>query len=139
MLSSFGTRFELGCTQHRVFPLALSLFLSMIAAFSIVDKSATASDLRADSIGSLELRDRFGKTIQLSQFRDSKILVIAFLGTECPLAKLYGPKLQAFYERFQRDGVVMVGGRGPGGRTGDTDRFKPGRRTGETNGLKPGA
>lgn len=35
--------------------------------------------------------------------------VLCFLGTECPLAKLYGPRLQAMADQFAQDGVRFLG------------------------------
>lgn len=40
--------------------------------------------------------------------QDSKLVVLAFLGTECPLAKLYGPRLQQIQDQFGDD-VTIVG------------------------------
>ncbi|MDZ4852773.1 MAG: redoxin domain-containing protein [Pirellulaceae bacterium] len=57
---------------------------------------------------SIVLRDCFGKSHPLSALKDSQAVVV-FLGTECPLAKLYGPKLQTLSERFRKDGVAMMG------------------------------
>lgn len=41
--------------------------------------------------------------------RGAKWTVLCFLGTECPLARLYGPRLQALSEQFQPDGVSFLG------------------------------
>ncbi|MFN9717941.1 MAG: redoxin domain-containing protein, partial [Planctomycetota bacterium] len=38
---------------------------------------------------------------------DSKPVVITFLGTECPLARLYGPKLKRLSEQFGNDAVFV--------------------------------
>ena len=57
----------------------------------------------------MELRDCFGKPYQLQELAHSKAIVVAFLGTECPLAKLYGPKLQSIEERFRDDKVAIIG------------------------------
>ncbi|GAB5440842.1 MAG: redoxin domain-containing protein [Fuerstiella sp.] len=40
--------------------------------------------------------------------QDNKLVVLAFLGTECPLAKLYGPRLQQIQDQFGDD-VAIVG------------------------------
>jgi len=45
------------------------------------------------------LRDYRGRTHRLADFSDKRILVIAFLGTECPLARLYGPR----FEQLRQD------------------------------------
>ena len=35
--------------------------------------------------------------------------MLAFLGTECPLAKLYAPRLAALAKEYESRGVVFVG------------------------------
>jgi hypothetical protein len=39
---------------------------------------------------------------------DAKWTVICFLGAECPLARLYGPRLQQLGDQFARQGVQVV-------------------------------
>lgn len=53
------------------------------------------------------LKDFRGKTHRLSDI-DEPLIVIAFLGTECPLVKLYAPRLAALHERFASQGVAFV-------------------------------
>jgi peroxiredoxin/mono/diheme cytochrome c family protein len=55
------------------------------------------------------LPDFHGREFSTADFADSRILVVAFLGTECPLAKLYGPKLQEFAAKNADRGVAVVG------------------------------
>ena len=55
------------------------------------------------------LDNNYGKTVALADYDESQIVVLAFLGTECPLAKLYGPRLQALHEKFQEKGVAILG------------------------------
>ncbi len=57
----------------------------------------------------IRLRDALGQPHQLKEFRDAKLLVLAFLGTECPLAKLYGARLQQLADQFGPQGVRFVG------------------------------
>lgn len=45
----------------------------------------------------------------LTDVADSKLVVVAFLGTECPLARLYGPRLSALSEQYVDQGVAFVG------------------------------
>jgi peroxiredoxin len=54
-------------------------------------------------------RDFRGKETSLSDFAKSKLVVVAFLGTECPLAKLYGPRLAELAAKYQDRGVMFVG------------------------------
>lgn len=55
------------------------------------------------------LSDFRGKEYTLSDFSDHKLVVGVFLGTECPLAKLYAQRLQQLSERFSSQGVAFVG------------------------------
>lgn len=81
----------------------------LLVIVSTVSLAARASDVPKDEFGSITLRDCFGKTHRLSEMEDIDVLVVAFLGTECPLAKLYGPKLQALSEKFEHESVAFVG------------------------------
>ncbi|TWT77883.1 thiol-disulfide oxidoreductase [Posidoniimonas polymericola] len=57
----------------------------------------------------LELPDAYGKNHTLAEFADSRLLVVTFLGTECPLAKLYGPRLQELADQYAEQGVTFIG------------------------------
>lgn len=56
-----------------------------------------------------ELSDNYGKNVALREFSDRPIVVLAFLGTQCPLAKLYGPRLSELQEKYADQGVVVLG------------------------------
>ncbi len=60
-------------------------------------------------IENFSLRDYRGKVRSLDEFADSKLVVVAFLGVECPLAKLYAPRLQELSEQFADRGVAFLG------------------------------
>lgn len=55
------------------------------------------------------LRDYHGKEVSLKDFDDSELLVVAFLGTDCPLVKLYGPRLEELSKKYAGEGVAFVG------------------------------
>lgn len=55
------------------------------------------------------LSDYRGKLHQLSDYEDSKVVVLAFTGTECPLVKLYGPVLSRMSDEFAGKGVTFLG------------------------------
>lgn len=60
-------------------------------------------------IDSFSLRDFRGKEWRLDDFDDRDTLVIAFLGTECPLVKLYSQRLAAMSKAYAKRGVAFVG------------------------------
>ncbi len=77
--------------------------LSLVAACG----SASAADA-AKSVAPFTLNDARGASVNSADFADSKCLVVAFLGTECPLAKLYGPRLQTLANEYESKGVQFL-------------------------------
>ena len=61
---------------------------------------------RLIALESLPLRSPDGKTVEIGS---EKVNVFCFLGTECPLAKLYGPRLQKMCERYKEGDVHFTG------------------------------
>jgi len=59
-------------------------------------------------IENFELQDYRGKTYQLADDAPQPLVVVAFLGTECPLAKLYAPRLAQLAKEYQPQGVAFV-------------------------------
>ena len=56
-----------------------------------------------------ELSNNYGKLVHLQEFANKPIVVLAFLGTQCPLAKLYGPRLNELNTKYAAQGVVVLG------------------------------
>ena len=74
---------------------------------------ARAGDLEDRSgvgfkIRSFSLKDQRGKPVSLAKIANDKPAVIAFLGTECPLAQLYGPRLADLAAEYEPKGVVFL-------------------------------
>jgi peroxiredoxin len=55
------------------------------------------------------LSDAAGKQHALADLANAKLVVVAFLGTECPLAKLYGPRLEQLAAEYADRGVRVIG------------------------------
>ena len=50
-----------------------------------------------------------GKKIALSDFNDAKVVVVIFMGTECPIGNAYVPDLVDLQQRYQDKQVQVVG------------------------------
>jgi len=50
-----------------------------------------------------------GQEIQLDDFRTSKFVVIAFLGAECPLARLYAGRLEDLSRKYPVGEIAVIG------------------------------
>jgi peroxiredoxin/mono/diheme cytochrome c family protein len=59
-------------------------------------------------ISDFELRDIWGKTYRLADFAEKPVVVVTFIGTECPLAKLYAPRLVELERQFADRGVAFI-------------------------------
>ncbi|HEY2412511.1 MAG TPA: redoxin domain-containing protein [Pirellulaceae bacterium] len=83
--------------------------MKSILAVLLTAITATAASAADQVVASFTLADFRGKQHQLSDFSDQKLIVVAFLGTECPLAKLYGPKLAKLADEYSSRGVAFIG------------------------------
>lgn len=54
------------------------------------------------------LRDAASRTYRLDDFRESRVVVVVFLGVDCPLAKLYAPRLVDLEKRYRSKKVAFV-------------------------------
>ncbi len=73
---------------------------------------AAAEDKRpilGRTVSDFAAKDILGKEWSANDFSQSKVLVIAVLGTECPLAQLYAPRLQSLANEYASKGVSFVG------------------------------
>ncbi len=62
-----------------------------------------------DTVVEFALKDFRGKEYASSDFQNNRFVVGIFLGTECPLAKLYGTRLAELSEEYGPKGVAFVG------------------------------
>jgi peroxiredoxin/mono/diheme cytochrome c family protein len=69
------------------------------------DESAAAVDRQ---ISNFTLPDHLGHQYALADFADSRLVVVVFMGVECPLAKLYAPRLAELNERYAPRGVTFL-------------------------------
>jgi peroxiredoxin len=98
-------------------PLRPWMFASLMGLLGLWVASASAQEASAPKqvspigrkIEAFSLGDFRGKTWSLADFKDSKIVVVAFLGTECPLMTQYGPRLAELAAKYEQQGVAFVG------------------------------
>lgn len=84
--------------------------LLVVVCSSVYSETASSPLLdMTEVIERLSLRSIDGVSLQMPVQDSRQLTVFCFLGTECPLAKLYGPRLQALAEEFQPHGVRFIG------------------------------
>jgi peroxiredoxin/mono/diheme cytochrome c family protein len=70
---------------------------------------ATAASLVGSKAPAFRLPDAAGNEHSLADLKDAKLVVVLFLGTECPLARLYAPRLNELAATYAKRGVRFVG------------------------------
>lgn len=85
--------------------------LTVVVGISVGFAVSAGEAARVGSkVSDFTLRDFRGKEHNLNTLAEGKkAIVIAFLGTECPLAKLYAPRLEVLAKEWGAKGVAFVG------------------------------
>ncbi len=86
-----------------------SCFCVLCGRTLLAEKPMAKPSVLGREVTAFSLKDYRGKTHKLSDYADQKLLVIAYLGTECPLAKLYAPRLESLSEKYKGQGVAFLG------------------------------
>jgi peroxiredoxin len=87
--------------------LAISaLVIAFLAGAALADGAKSPIGMK---INEFTLQDYLGAKHALTNWRDQKAIVIAFLGVECPLARQYGSRLSELAAKYQTQGVAFVG------------------------------
>ena len=60
-------------------------------------------------VADFTLKDYNGKSYSLSDFKDSKAIVLMFIATRCPVSNAYNERMVALYKDYVPKGVAFVG------------------------------
>ena len=72
---------------------------------------ASAQNLPGDvnKVDDFSLKDYNGKDYSLSDFKDSKAIVVIFVATECPVSNAYNSRMESIYNDYKNKNVTLVG------------------------------
>ena len=98
-------------TQWALAQWALAQWVLALALGLATVTSALGGPLSAGKrIDDFQLQDAQGHVHRLSDYSEAQVVIVAFLGTECPLARLYGPRLQRLADQYASDRSVQLVG-----------------------------
>jgi peroxiredoxin len=88
--------------------------IATVVAVSCLSMTSQLAQADSDSligkqVADFSLQSHLGREWTLHEFDDKKLVVVTFLGTECPLAKLYGRRLAELSEKYGQAGVAFIG------------------------------
>lgn len=89
--------------------MRLATVLSFALLMLVSPAWLAAEETRLGQHVDFELRDYRGTLHALEDYADHKLVVLAFLGTECPLAKLYATRLADAAAAYEDQGVAFIG------------------------------
>ncbi len=81
----------------------------LVASMGGVSRANEGAHALGKTCGEFTLDNCYGKSVSLSDFADSQAIALVFLGAECPMAKLYGPRLSQLQATFADRGVTVIG------------------------------
>jgi peroxiredoxin len=81
----------------------------LVLGFCCFASLAGADSRVGATIGGFTLQDALGAKHSLAELHDKRAVVVVFLGTECPLAKLYGSRLAELDAEYRAKGVAILG------------------------------
>jgi peroxiredoxin len=89
--------------------LGLVVILLVASIASAGPEAPAASEVLGKTIEPFRLQDFRGAWHALDDWSDRKGLVVVFLGVECPLCRLYGPRLAELAAEYEGRGVTFIG------------------------------
>ncbi len=92
--------------MHRLLSslLVVPLALAIIAGAQGAEKASVVGR----QVDNFTLNDFRGTAHSLDDYADAKVVVVAFLGTECPLVKLYSARLAELANEYEAQGVQFL-------------------------------
>ncbi len=86
-----------------------AILIGTFFLFAVNDPLANAQSPPATAtLEKIDLVDFRGRTWRLQDFQDDSLLVVAFLGTQCPLAKLYSVRLGEIASEYAARSVRVI-------------------------------
>ncbi|MFN0198178.1 MAG: redoxin domain-containing protein [Planctomycetaceae bacterium] len=95
----------------RMFCLCIVMTITSLMAFQFAradETESAASSPLGQTVGNFTLEDFRGKEVSLNDFADRDVIVIAFIGTECPLAKLYTTRLVQLHAEYNSQSIAFL-------------------------------
>jgi thiol-disulfide isomerase/thioredoxin len=94
--------------MRRLFPALAVASAMMLWGGERVRSAGPPTSPIGRKIDGFKLHGVGGAVYDFAESKESEFLVVSFLGTECPLAKLYGPRLAELHSQYATKKVAFV-------------------------------
>ena len=96
--------------RRKLFRVAAAVAMAMLLGlFALGGRTLAADSLLGKPAPDFRLADAQGAVQGLADLKDAKLVVVVFLGAECPLARLYAPRLRELAAEYADKQVRFVG------------------------------
>jgi peroxiredoxin len=85
--------------------IKLALF-SLVFIVSLISSAFASDPIKVENF---KLKDYDGKEHSLSDYKDSKAIVIMFIATECPVSNAYNSRMENLYKSYKDKGISFIG------------------------------
>ncbi|HEX7358445.1 MAG TPA: thioredoxin family protein [Ignavibacteriaceae bacterium] len=84
-----------------------SIILNLVVITVII--FSYAFSLSTEKFENFTLKDYKGKEHSLSDYKNSKAIVLIFIATECPVSNAYNLRMEKIYQDYKDKGVQLIG------------------------------
>jgi len=81
---------------------------SALIILCLMTGSLLAGETKSNSLA-FSAKSLVGELVQVEAKNEKQLTVVCFLGAECPVARLYGPRLQKLSDQFASQSVSFIG------------------------------
>lgn len=85
--------------------IAFSLFLTLLTTDSLISRRISDQN----KVENFTLNDVNGKSHSLTDFENSKAIVLMFISTECPVSNGYNKRMKNIYSSFTDKNISFIG------------------------------
>jgi len=79
-----------------------------LIAATLIAATLSAVAATPEKVESFSLNDYNGKRVSLSDFKDSKAIVLMFIATQCPVSNAYNERYNELYKDYKGKKVAIV-------------------------------
>jgi len=83
--------------------------LAALVAVYFLSIAACANHSSSGRIGDFTLNDYDGDKHSLSDYKDSKAIVIIFVATECPISNDYNSRMEKLFNEYSQKDIAFIG------------------------------
>lgn len=83
--------------------------IALLLTSFILTISASTNNSTLETVDDFTLTDYNGKEHALSDYKDSKAIVILFVATECPISNAYNSRMESIFKEYSEKGIAFIG------------------------------